>query len=754
FQRRGTDTDDVLARFRTEREILSGLNHPNIARLLDGGATEDGLPYLVMEYVEGRPITEYCDERGLSVPDRLDLFVDVARAVQAAHARLVVHRDIKPSNVLVTPGGRVKLLDFGIAKLLDPAAWPGETPRTRTGRRPLTPEYASPEQVLGRSITVASDIYQLGLLLCRLLTDRLPFDAEKRGRELEDAITGTRPSRPSELVRAVGDPAPGTADRARLARRLRGDLDTIVLTALRKEPERRYPSAHEMAEDVRRHLRGRPISARQESRVYRARKLLRRNPWLAPAAVVLVALLGIYIGTLIRHGRALESERNVARLEAEKARAAQAFLTDLFRSADPFSPSADSRRDIRVGEVMEEGVLRARSTLDDRPVLQAMMFGTIGDVFLGLGDAERAVELRREAYEAARASFGPGSPEAAVAYRKLVRPTVQLVRRESFDDDEAVLLSVEALNGLRRALGESHVETRRAELDAAEAMLFGGSLEVGEILARHALAELPETTDAEPADRARALLILTRLLTSTGQWDEATPLGREAVTAFAEAYGSDHPHSWAMRLWLSRLVPAAEGDSLRRDAIDAFETQLGPTHDLTIRSHLTEALARNRRGDYDAAADAYRTVLERRLARGDDPSSPWSLSLRRSLGDAARAAGRLGEAERAYRTALEAEMARRPRDPGVEAAVRARLAWTLVEQGRPRDGLRQAREARAGLPETEIEPLVECVLARAFRATGRISDADSVTALAADRLAETGYTVRDYHPCWGLVSGS
>ncbi|MEJ2483335.1 MAG: serine/threonine-protein kinase, partial [Gemmatimonadota bacterium] len=285
--RRGLDTGEVLARFRAERQILSSLEHPNIARLYDGGSTEDGRPFLALEYVEGRPIDEYCDERRCSVADRLRLFVKVGTAVQFAHGRLVVHRDIKPSNILVTAEGEPKLLDFGIAKLLEP----GEEAlhRTRTGVQPLTPKYASPEQILGQPVTTASDVYQLGTLLYVLLTGTFPVDvADRSSWSLQEAIVRETPDRPSEAAESA---PPELATRcgttpARLARHLRGDLDRILLKTLEKEPGRRYASAIELVEDVRRHLEGRPIAAKRGRAVYRTKKYFRRHRWAAPEVLL------------------------------------------------------------------------------------------------------------------------------------------------------------------------------------------------------------------------------------------------------------------------------------------------------------------------------------------------------------------------------------------------------------------------------------------------------------------------------------
>jgi eukaryotic-like serine/threonine-protein kinase len=358
--RRGLDTADVLERFRAERRILASLSHPDIARLYDGGATADGRPFLVMELVEGTPITEHCDERRLGIADRIRLFVRVCRAVQHAHHNLIVHRDLKPSNILVTGDGAPKLLDFGIAKLLDPEPLLGRSPGTHTGLRPMTPGYASPEQVRGGPITTAVDVYQLGILLHELVCGRPPYRREGRSPlDFARAVCEETPERPSRALRRMSgtsDPEGGSPDEAsiaarrssdprRLAAQLAGDIDTIVGKALQKEPERRYASAASLADDLERFLAGRPVTARADSWQYRTRKLVRRRPGaMAAGAAVLLAAAG-YVGTLQAHAIGLELERNVAREERSRAEASQRGAEAALRLADSERVRAEHERD-------------------------------------------------------------------------------------------------------------------------------------------------------------------------------------------------------------------------------------------------------------------------------------------------------------------------------------------------------------------------------------------------------------------------
>ena len=332
--RGGRDSAFVLERFRNERQILATLDHPNIARLLDGGTTDDGVPYLVMELIEGVRIDSYCDAHTLSITERLKLFRQVCGAVQYAHQRLVIHRDIKPSNILVRKEGVPKLLDFGIAKILDPAAG-AET----TLARPMTPEYASPEQILGQPITTASDVYSLGVVLYQLLTGRSPYPAETRStHELARAVCETDPGRPStsalrpqtvrindrvEQVTPEEMSRPREGSPAKLHRRLAGDLDNIVLMALRKEPQRRYASVEQFAEDVRRHLEALPVAATKGSWNYRAGKFAKRHKAGVMATTVVSLAMVAGIGATVRAARIARQQADIA--HAERARAEKRF---------------------------------------------------------------------------------------------------------------------------------------------------------------------------------------------------------------------------------------------------------------------------------------------------------------------------------------------------------------------------------------------------------------------------------------------
>jgi tetratricopeptide (TPR) repeat protein len=435
--KRGTDTDSVVRRFRNERQILAGFDHLNIARLLDGGTTESGLPYFVMEYVEGRPIDEYCNAHALPVVKRLKLFREVCAAVSYAHRRLVIHRDIKRSNILITTEGVPKLLDFGIAKLLQE----GDEPlATMTGMRLMTPETASPEQIRGQPVTTASDVYSLGVVLYELLCGRSPFQFPSQSPiEMARVITESEPKKPSTAIAREGD---GSKFEIRNSKMLKGDLDNIVLMALRKEPERRYQSVEQFSEDIRRHLEERPVQARKDTISYRAAKFARRNKaGLAAAALVFLILVAGIVATSRQAQIAIREKARAERRFNDVRRLANNVLFD-YHDAIKALPGATKVRERLVKDALTYLDSLAGEAHDD-PALQrelAAAYERVGDVRGGesngsLGDVAGAVASYRKAL---------GIREALVALNP--------------DDSQA-----------RRDLASSHQKIGYRLLDTAEA---------------------------------------------------------------------------------------------------------------------------------------------------------------------------------------------------------------------------------------------------------------------------------------------
>ncbi len=521
------DRPEARARFRQERQILARLEHPAIARLLDGGVAPDGRPWLALERVDGLPITAFADARGLTVEARLGLFLAVLGAVEFAHRNLVVHRDLKPSNILVTAAGEAKLLDFGIAKLLDPDD-DGEP--TRLGA-PLTPQYAAPEQVTGGAITTATDVYALGLVLYELLAGARPYRvASDSALELERAIVATEPRPPSLVARGgtAGAAARGTTPE-RLAHRLAGDLDAIVGKALAKDPAARYPSADALARDLESHLAGRPIRARAETLAGRARKFARRHRVGVAATLALALAL---VAGLAALGYALVQSR--ARLaEARRAEAIQRFLVELFAEVDPERALG---REVPLREVVDRGAARLATELGDQPRAREELLLTLGTVYRRLALYEPAEELLTEALALARVEFGERSPEAG-------RVLVALGDLHYWRDDyERALARHRAALEIFAAGGLAlRGEAASARFNVGSALRQLGRFEAALAEEQRALAlerEIHGEGSLEVADVASGLALT---LHNLNRDEEALPLAESALATRRLRLPEDHP---------------------------------------------------------------------------------------------------------------------------------------------------------------------------------------------------------------------
>jgi serine/threonine-protein kinase len=721
FLRRGLDTDDFVRRFLAERQILSSLHHPNIARLVDGGRTERGLPYLALEYVDGVRLTDYCDTHRCTVEQRLRLFTEVALAVQYAHANLIVHRDIKPSNILVTEAGEVKLLDFGIAKLLDPDADPNAEALTRTGHRPLTPEYASPEQIRGEAITTASDVYQLGVLLYRLLTGDRPYAPRAEGTALDDAITEVRPTAPSVAARRGSREA--AAERAsapeRLSRRLRGDLDTIVLKALRKEPARRYGSAVEMAEDVRHHLAGRPIAARRESRLYRTGKFLQRNRWVAPVAAVVTLLAGAYVFTLILHGQELEAQRDVAR------DVQQAFVS-FFSAPDSLDIGlGEGRRGLTVRDAILEGADRVERELADRPAARAELLGAMAGVLYDLEESEAARPLAEEAFslnDSLYSAESPASLESLLLLGDLTR---------GLDRDSARILLTRHLELSRIRYGDDHAATARSLRSLGILETQAGDHEEGATLLEEAVRIYRDADPVAARRLAEALHSLASNYLEQGRVADAVAPSREAYDIVLRDYGEEHSQTAIAGENLAVVLAAAgEIDEARRlyeRSIAVMDRELGPTHDNTILARNNFGLLLANNGDLEGAERLQREVLEARREKFGDVHQEVASALQ-NLATTLKSEGRYPEADsmamQAHRIYLDVlEEGHFLTAYPLLSVSEIRLIerdWTGAEA--------VAREAagvlRAALPEGHFATAVaECRWGRALAGEGRLEEA-------------------------------
>jgi serine/threonine protein kinase/Flp pilus assembly protein TadD len=536
--KRGMDTSAIVRRFRTERQILADLEHPNIARLLDGGTTADGLPYLVMEYVDGRPLTTYCDERGLSIGERLGMFRKICEAVAFAHQHLVVHRDIKPSNVLVSRDGEPKLLDFGLAKILD-----AQTSETETVHRWMTPMFASPEQLRGDRITTVSDVYSLGLLLYELLCGVRPFGhVESTSVELLRAVLEEEPEKPSIAAARHASDAIGRSRQVgpeRLRRTLRGDLDNIVLKALQKDPARRYATAQDLSEDIRRHLARLPVSARRDTFLYHAAKFVRRHTAaVAAAAIIAVTLVAATVVTLAQARIAQREREHAQRRFKDVRQLANAFLFD-FHDKIATLPGATPAREMVVKTAQEYLSSLAQEAGTDRELLSEL-----STAYFKLGNVQgRPSASRTGDTDGALASYS----EALALRRRLAaldpsNPSAQ-------HDVASVLVRMGPVFQVRGDPGKAIELTR-------EAMQITDGL----------LARTPGPSGADIRRTAfRAPLYLGDALFDAGDYDDALAMFQKALriaeTAHDDPPESDFRHRMAVARERLGIMLTVKGDS-------------------------------------------------------------------------------------------------------------------------------------------------------------------------------------------------
>lgn len=636
--RRSFADSDLARRFRQERQILASLNHPNIARLLDGGVSADGEPFLAMEYIEGVRIDEYCNANSLSTEERLKLFLAVCQGVSYAHQNLVVHRDIKPSNILVTNEGVPKLLDFGIAKLINAEA-EGGAAETITGLRAMTPDYASPEQVRGLSVTTATDVYSLGVLLYELLTGHRPHRLKnRRTDEIARVICEEEPERPSTTVSHVeeGTGADGatlspetiSGQRGRtpeqLRRALRGDLDNIVLMAMRKEPQRRYASVAQFAEDVRGYLEGRPVLAHKDTFSYRAAKFVRRHKASA-AAVVLVAL--VLIGGIVAtawqarrataQARIAAEQRDRARIEAAKAKRINEFLQSIFASADPswYSSGFGQRGEVKVVDVLEQAGRRIDVELKDEPEIRAELHHTIGTTYQSLGHYEQAQTHFRAALDTYRGLYGERHPKVAEALFYLAASTQGVgdiaaslvLYRQSLEIFRAVdpnnanvpyLLHdfVSMLNGMgetvaaeqaareglelaRQRYGDEHVATLSMVSDLGMIYETRGDLRQAETFFQTAFATFNRMPNGK-MQSSGVLENLGHISRLKGELKQAEAQYREALDLLRQTQNETHPAHINLMLRLAEvhylLGAYADAEKLATAAIDLLRRAPSP----------------------------------------------------------------------------------------------------------------------------------------------------------------------------------
>lgn len=675
FLHRGGESELALRRFRHERRILATLDHPNIAALLDAAQAPDGAPCFVMEYVDGAPITTWCADRRLDLRGRLELFLQVCAAVQHAHQSLVVHRDLKPGNILVTGGGAVKLLDFGIARLLREDDGPDALPPTRGGARAFTPEYASPEQVRDLPVGTASDVYALGVILFELLTGRRPFDLSGRAfDEIETTICTTLPPRPSSVVTDPAWQTTGARSAAQARTRIEGDLDAIVLTALRKEPERRYGSADQLARDIRHHLDGLPVSARPDGAAYRLGKFLRRRRVEVGAAVLVAASLvgGIVVST--RQARAADRER-------AKATELTGFLTTMLAAPDPGTLG----RDVTMREVVDSAARRADS-LRARPELEYEVRTVIAGTYLGLGEFASAIRQHRLALAAAERAAPDGSPTVATAMANLstgleldgdyaaadsvLAGGMTLLDRLGRSGDRDKALWLDHRGRLRVRLGDPKgaAELLRRALELQQRLTPDNDSAIAYAHHNYAIAEGDLDHDSISDFHFRAALVLERrslgeehpltistigshaaVLEAMRRYPEADSAYRTVLRVRAKILGEEHPeYAWTMFNYadfLLRTDRPAEAVGWGRKVVALRGKTLAETHPAVGTGMQVLGRALDRTGSVDEGGRWLQESLE--LRRANLPAGHWLVHSSESVwGEHLTFAKRYPEAER------------------------------------------------------------------------------------------------------------
>jgi len=657
-------------RFTREGTILARLTHPHIGRLIDAGVSPTGQPYLVLEYVDGRPIDRYCEERRLMIRDRIRLFLDVQAAVAHAHANLIVHRDLKPSNVLVTTGGTVKLLDFGIAKLLEGGSpEPAATMLTREGDIALTPRYAAPEQLTGGAITTATDVYALGVMLFELLTGRHPTAQDARASaEFVKAITERQPSRLS------------AAAPEHLRRVLHGDLETILAKSLKSDPAERYGSVGEFADDLRRYLDDVPIAARRDAVAYRTVKFVRRHSRVVGAtAAVAVAIAALVVFYTLR----LSAERDRARQEAARSAKVSEVLIGLLTSGDPYrtpdsaDPDAQTPLDLSVQRIDRE--------LAGEPELQSRLLTMIGRTYERMGMhakalalLERALALGRTAFPSGHATLAQSLNDLGVLYREqgnltaaepLLRESLAMRRRLLGADDKDVAVTLieiarvwndagrpneaepairESLAIRRKVFGEEHRETAVSKSELGRLLMQRGDLAGAEPLLRENVATNVHVLGPDHPNSGAAKGILAQLLLAQGDAAGAEALWRETAAVNLRVFG-ENGLEYAGTLntlalaaeWQGRL---AEAQTLDEHALRIAQPQLGDDHPRVVTYMINLARIRIARGDGATTESSLRAALRVR-ARLYQPGDWRIAQVQALLGAALIAQKRYAEAE-------------------------------------------------------------------------------------------------------------
>ena len=725
-------------RFKREGSLLARLNHPNIARLIDAGVSSSGQPYLVLEHIDGRPIDGYCDDDALGVEARIRLFLDVLAAVAHAHANLVVHRDLKPSNVLVSADGHVKLLDFGIAKLLQSDEW---GVLTREGGTALTPEFAAPEQVTGSEVTTATDVYSLGVLLYVLLGGQHPVGSGFRSpADLVKAIVDTDPPRLSDAV-AISSKTetPGTltsnaARRAttpeKLRRLLRGDLDTIVGKALKKSAHERYPSVTALADDLRRCVAHQPIGARPDTLAYRTAKFARRHVRGVAAAAGIVVLIALLVGF---HAARLTAERDRAHIEAKKSAKVSELLTQLLTGADPYR----DRPDPTVRDLLDAGAARVQNELAGEPEILAEMLTVIGRVYQRLEVPDKARPLLEQALALGRGIGGPEHPRVAQTLNDL-----GVLKRVNGEAAASVAMLEESLAMRRRLLGAKHKDIAVTLSELGRSYDNLGNRERAETLAREALAMRRELLGEDHRETATSMGDLGLLLWQRADLAGAEPLLRQSLEISRRALGDNHPNVGTAQSNLGLVIADsgnyAAAEVLFRQALAVRSKALGPKNAglaVTLNNLAYPLREQEKFGEAIAALEEALALTV--PAKGDD--SPTVAHYRANLGRVYLAKGDAATAEPLFRRSLAARRRALGENDWRVGMTRSLLGSTLTALQRYEDAEPELLSARRILkdvpgPQGREAKATLTRLRTLYEAWGRPDKAAEVPVSAAGRM--------------------
>jgi serine/threonine protein kinase/Flp pilus assembly protein TadD len=756
---------EIGRRFRAERQILANLNHPNIARLLDAGETDQGYPYLVMEYVHGEPIDAYCDKQKLSLDARIELLLKVCEAIRYAHQNLTVHRDIKPANILVLPDGTPKLLDFGIAKLLDTSAMAADLALTRMNDRVLTPEYASPEQILGNTVTTATDVYSLGVVLYELLTGLRPYKVSAANQlELERTICVTDATTPSTAVkqalRAVNDDPPPTRNihaiseargitPMRLRTFLEGDLDAILLRSLRKELEYRYTTIDQFVGDLQNYLNREPVNARQGNWVYYAQRFTRKHAFGVTVTAGFIVVLATALVVTFNQARTIAAERDNANREKQASDAVASFMSDVFVAADPFE--TQGKKEATARDLLDNATKNIGSGLTQEPAVKARLLETMGSTYVRQGQFERGALLLEEAVSIRKSQGDTNSLALASLLVKIGNAKLRLndtsgaepalmeaLNILELSDAAETPLYADALSRLaslekqrnnpkksfelfektlalhRRIFGPTHPETATVLSSYASAKSWAGDYASAETLAREAVDSLRISKPGLYPDRITAETLLGVALLKNGNLDEAAPILENALKSQIAIFGDRSPR---LIETLRSLVDLRRGQSrldeaelYARKALDICTEAIGERKVDTAQAYEKLAIVLWQRNKLDEAERGLRIALS---IYGDSlpPDNLFTAASEHFLGEVLLSQKRTEEAANQLKTAISRLKRLQSADWRIARSENT-LGQALISAGKLDEGTRYLQQSFQTLSTTPGVPQETVRLAR------------------------------------------